>query len=103
MVLPSTWVVYGIERIHVDDQARAAVRFGCEHGIDAAGAHVDAPRCERERGVGQIERDARGLVDGERQGLGRRTVQVQLQLHLLAGQRLYVDGLELERFSGMNA
>ena len=93
----------GHQGVDVDDQARAAVGFGREHGVDAAGAHVDAPRCERERGVRQVERDARRLVDGERQGLGRRTVQVQLQLHLLAGQRLHVDGLELERVGGLRA
>ena len=56
---------------------------------------------QRERGVRQIEGDARRLVDGERQRLGRRAAQVQLELHLLAGQRLNVDGLELDRVGGL--
>ena len=100
MVLPSTWVVYGIRESTFTTRRVRPFASAASTRIDAAGAHVDAARCERERGVRQIERDARGLVDGERQGLGRRTVQVQLQLHLLTRQRLNVDGLELERLGG---
>ena len=86
MVLPSTLVVYGIKRVDIDDQARAAVGFGREHRVDAAGAHVDAARGEAERGIRQVERDARRLVDGERQRLRRRAAHVQFELHLLTRQ-----------------
>ena len=83
--------------VHVDDHARTAVGLGRKHGIDASRAHVDAPRRQGERGVRQVERDARRLVDGERQRLGSRAAQVQFELHLLTRQGLNVDRLELER------
>ena len=79
--------------VDIDDQARAAIGFGGQHRVDAAGAHVDAARGQRQRGVGQVERDARRLVDGEGQRLGRRAAHVQLELHLLTRQGLNVDGL----------
>jgi hypothetical protein len=86
--------------VDVHDDARAAIRLGGEHGVDAAGAHVETARCESQGRVRQVERDARRLVDGEWQRLRGRTAQVQPELHLLTRQCLNVDGLELDRISG---
>ncbi len=88
--------------LHVDDQAGAAVGLGRKHGIHAAGVHVEPPRRETQRRVRQVERDARRLVDGERQWFGSRAVQVQFELHLLTRQGLNVDRLELERIRGLH-
>ncbi len=90
----------GHQAVDIHDQARAAVGLGRDHGVDAAGTHVEAARRQRQGRIRQVERDARRLVDGERQRLGSRTAQVQLELHLLTRQGLNVDGLELDRISG---
>ena len=85
------------QAIEVEHEARAASGFRGEHGIDSAGANVDAARRKRERGVREVERDAGGIVDGERDRLARRRRVTQRQLHLLARDVLYVDRLELVR------
>jgi len=61
-----------------------------------------AARGQRQHRVRQIEGDPRRLVDGEGHGLGGRSGQVQLELHLLARQGLHLDGLEFVRIRGVS-
>ena len=85
----------GDEAVQIHDDAGATARFGGEHGIDAAGAHVDAPRGQGQRRIRQVQGDARRLVDRECERLRCRSAQVQRELYLLAGERLHVDRFKL--------
>jgi hypothetical protein len=87
----------GLVRQHVvkvQHQARAAIGFGGQHAVETAVAHVDAALGQSEPGVRQIEGNARGVVDGERQRLRCRAAGGHHQLHAVAGQRLHVHGLQ---------
>ena len=85
------------QAIEVEHEARAARGFRGEHGIDATRANVDAARRQRERRVREIQRDARRIVDGERDRLGGRRRVMQRELQLLTGEVLHVDRFELVR------
>ena len=85
------------QAIEVQDETGAAGGFGGEDGIDPTHAHVDAARRDGQRGVREVERDACRVVDGERDRLSGRRRVTQGQLHLLPGDVLHVDRLELVR------
>ncbi len=51
----------GLELLEVEHDARAAVGFGREHGIDAVRGHVDAARGQRQRGARQVQEMRAGL------------------------------------------
>ena len=75
------------QAVDVQHDARAAVRLGDVHGVEHALLHVDAARSHRDGRVGQIERDARRIVDGERERRRRVIAEPQRQLDLVAGAR----------------
>ncbi len=67
----------GNHRAQVHDDARPAVRFGSENGGQRADVGFLAARVERERGVRQIERDSRRIIDREAHRLGSGAAQAQ--------------------------
>jgi len=81
--------------IEIEYHTRAAIGFGRDHGVHAVGADIDAARGQRDARVGQVERDTRGLIDGEGERLGRRSGQMQGHLQLVGIEFLNVDRLQL--------
>ncbi len=74
----------GHEAIEVQHEASAVLRLGGEDRVETRGLHVDAPRRQRKRRVGQVEGNARRIVDGERQRRGGRPRQAHRELQLLS-------------------
>ena len=87
----------GLHAVEVEDEPRATAGLGSDDRVDAADLDVDAPRIDRERRVRQVDGEARGVVDRERQRLRRRAVQHEPHLDLLAGLRLQLDLLQAAR------
>ena len=84
----------GDHRAEVQNDACSAVCLCRQNCIQ--GAHIDITTSgrEAERGISQIKRYARRIINRERKRLGSRSAHDQFQFHPVAGQALDLNVLQ---------
>ena len=93
----------GHHGIQVQDHPGTAVSLRSQHRIERAEIDVAAPRVKRQARARQIERDARRVLDRERQRFGCRVTHDERELDPLSRKALDLDVPELVAALGVGA